>query len=1361
MNNISKLLLFLFVTTSVFADSYFVRLTKPGMVQRSHLLSGQYNQILGITKPNQVLTFRALSHHHYFQNWITIQADSTQLHSFITDMQQAGLADFAEPVGHFKINGMSADSLFERQWYLNKLDILSAWQRTKGKNSVIVGVIDTGVDYTHPDLQGSLWQNTAELDGLTGTDDDGNGYVDDTIGWDFTDAPKFADGGDYLDEDNDPMDEFGHGHGTQIAGLIAAQVNELGIAGIAPDVRVMVLRAGTASGYLEEDDVARAILYAVDNGARILNMSFGDLALSQLLRDVIHFAYERGMVMVASAGNSGSNEIHYPAGLQETISVGASTINDYLAGFSNYGSMVDLTAPGDSIISTALGGDYNVVNGTSFSAPMVAAVGGLILSQQSTFSPQRVRNILKTSTDDIMYKGWDLYSGAGRLNAEKALAVQDGGILEIINPAVNFSTAADSLWILGTILHPDILSAELAFGIGNAPDNWTSLVTFERRQVYKDTLGFINLKNLPDTLLQIRLSMSLINGNTDQLQRLMHIDRSEPIISDVQLLPMFDGVDRAGLISFTTDDLCRAKIFLRPCGTQDFSISVNFAYESKNQIIKLPVNEYSGCYEFYLQAVNNSGLSTEDNNSGQYFSFDLDFGADWTDFAVLPWDLPGGYLLDKSMDLNHNGQKEILISRYSDDFAYGPVEVYEFSQGQFLKSLETGFTAIPRDIGDADGDGKAEMLLGYGQHSFLFESVSPTSYPDQLIWMDTTNFWAAGFANLDGDVHNEIIGRQDSVYLVLENTADNAYKQIAALSNKSSGENSYGVPLIRQADFDADGTSELLFGDYDGDVLIFSGSQDNQFELFAQLSATQQDATGMLAVDSNHLFVASHTENEAYYEHEADGRYWSIDWFTYNKNTMSFELNETLHFAGYKNQKDFDSGIQAATIEGKQYLFAALFPNFYVFRIDEQGIRLTWFQNNARSNAILISDFDRDGRQEFYYNTGERIIGYTTGEIDQPAYPFSFHADALDSNRIQLRWNSVEGAQAYQIYRGTEVDALGPLTMVYDQTFIDTDLITEQYYYFAVAAIDSNFIIPQSPLSVIDSARTSTPPKLIRAIPINSRQLQLQFDEEVSFKDDKTVSVVLKRQQQKASSVVLMPGRQKILCSFSTAFTDGQTDTVKIQHIFDLFGVPVDQHHSQLSFLFTRESDQPYLKKLQVLNRTLVRLYFSQSMDAQALTDIENYILNPSGQVEKAVEIDSTFSSVELQLSANSLAGAFGHPAYLELQNITSKEGILLKETAKINLYVEEYNLDNLIIYPQPVKPNHELLIFAKLPQNVEVSVFNLNGSRIWQQNGQTYFGGLHWNLKDLRGERVSSGIYFYEVKYENRRKFGKIVVVR
>jgi subtilisin family serine protease len=189
------------------------------------------------------------------------------------------------------------DPLYEDQWYHLALGAARIWPEIPAGKEIIVGVIDTGIEYDHPDLVHNIWINRAEdlnqngiLDpaDINGLDDDGNGYIDDVVGWDFTDAPRFPDNGDYLGEDNDPSDEYFQGHGTQIAGIIAAEINNnIGIAGLVPGIRIMNLRAGTANGYLEEDDVARAILYAVDNGARIINMSFGDTELSGFLSDVL------------------------------------------------------------------------------------------------------------------------------------------------------------------------------------------------------------------------------------------------------------------------------------------------------------------------------------------------------------------------------------------------------------------------------------------------------------------------------------------------------------------------------------------------------------------------------------------------------------------------------------------------------------------------------------------------------------------------------------------------------------------------------------------------------------------------------------------------------------------------------------------------------------------------------------------------------------------------------------------------------------------------------------------------------------------------------------------------------------------
>jgi len=454
----ARILFFLVVlfTIPVRAGEYFVRLSSAGIQSREILLNPDKlpNIVPGIKKPVDNLEFKQIVRNtrfvSTFNSWLKVNINAEDEVSVLNEFTDNGLIEYYEPIGVFRINQSHLDSLIDEQWYLETINAMQTWEITRGNTDIIIGVIDTGIDYKHPDLAGSLWKNETELFGVDGLDDDNNGFVDDSIGWDFTDAPRFADGGDYKDPDNDPMDEYSSGHGTQIAGIISAAANNgMGIAGIGPELRVMNLRAGTASGYLEEDDVANALLYALDNSARVVNMSFGDVALSRFLKDVIYFVYQEGMIIVASSGNSGNDEVHYPSGLAETISVGASNRDDNLAGFSNYGPTIDCVAPGTDMISTAVGGKYNMVNGTSFSAPVVSAVAGLILSLNPDYGPERIRHILKTSSEDILDFGWDNYSGAGRVSALNAVQVPDGGILKLIQPEPNSSTADYEIAVIG------------------------------------------------------------------------------------------------------------------------------------------------------------------------------------------------------------------------------------------------------------------------------------------------------------------------------------------------------------------------------------------------------------------------------------------------------------------------------------------------------------------------------------------------------------------------------------------------------------------------------------------------------------------------------------------------------------------------------------------------------------------------------------------------------------------------------------------------------------------------------------------------------------------------------------------------
>ncbi len=335
--------------------------------------------------------------------------------------------EWVSPNHLFQTNGLDEsfrpnDSLYHEEWWLERISAPLAWDVTRGDSSIVIGIIDTGVDYLHPDLRPNLWVNWADADS-DGIDDDNNGFIDDVIGWDFVDAPTLPSGGDHLVRDNDPMDDLGHG--TYVAGLaVAATDNGQCIASVGFNCRVMSLRAGNREGYLEEDDVAAALLYGAQMGARVLNMSFGDIAASPLLRETVRLVYQQGVVLVGSAGNNYSERIHYPSGFPEVIAVGASDQYDRRAEFSNFGPSVDLLAPGYDMRSTILGGGcgaWDFPHGTSYAAPIVSAVAGLMLSVNPELHPEDVKQILRSTADDIRAAGWDPETVNGRVNARRAV----------------------------------------------------------------------------------------------------------------------------------------------------------------------------------------------------------------------------------------------------------------------------------------------------------------------------------------------------------------------------------------------------------------------------------------------------------------------------------------------------------------------------------------------------------------------------------------------------------------------------------------------------------------------------------------------------------------------------------------------------------------------------------------------------------------------------------------------------------------------------------------------------------------------------------------------------------------------------
>ena len=294
-------------------------------------------------------------------------------------------------------DGLAQDPSISEQWYLDKLGIRQAWDELKqnninsgGSRDVVVAVIDSGVDYNHPDLSGNMWVNTGEIPG-NGIDDDQNGYVDDVYGANVV-------GNQYYGQSGNPMDD--NGHGTHVAGIIAAQANNgIGGSGIANNVQIMAIKAAQSSGTLTAADIAQGINYAAEKGADVINMSFGGYGRSQVEEDALAQAFSTS-VLVASAGNDGLPNVPFPilgknvfpAAYPWVLGVMAEGLQpaangDNLASFSNWDYIAqdsheyEVMAPGVEIYSTLPDGKYAKWSGTSMAAPIVSGIAALLRSK--------------------------------------------------------------------------------------------------------------------------------------------------------------------------------------------------------------------------------------------------------------------------------------------------------------------------------------------------------------------------------------------------------------------------------------------------------------------------------------------------------------------------------------------------------------------------------------------------------------------------------------------------------------------------------------------------------------------------------------------------------------------------------------------------------------------------------------------------------------------------------------------------------------------------------------------------------------------------------------------------------------------
>ncbi len=670
--------------------------------------------------------------------------------------------EYAHPDCYVDLYDAPDDPLYPHQWYLhNTGQVYYHVERIDGDNNdtlalvsgtadadidagevydsppdathtVVVAIVDTGVDWDHPDLAGMMWNNPREIP-ANGLDDDHNGYIDDVVGWDFSST---VEGGD-----NDPTDM--HGHGTHCAGIVAAVIgNATGVTGVVPTARVMALKCHPA---LTISNLIKGVVYAADNGADVINMSWGTWFDWPGLEEVMDYARSRGVILVASAGNDGGEVYNYPASYSQTICVSATNSDDLVTTWSTVSSFVNVSAPGQSILSLRaeytdmydekgepdvhiVDSSYYLASGTSMSGPVVVAVAAYLRSLSPGLTHDAAKQIMETTADDIVdpygqgdnYPGWDKYSGYGRVNLAGALAAAPLVRAAIDSPHQG-EVVSGSVEVHGSADGTDFTGYILEYGSGYAPSTWTEIIS-SSLPVTAGVLGSWDasgLEGLYTVRLQVGANVSRINVFvTDSVL----VELTSPTPYDTA----FGLIQIAGSMACPDFSHALLEYGLGP-DPGDWTVIDTLSKMAYDETLlnwglgDLTPQEY---YTLRLSVYSTAGLLGSDSVLVFYTSVFAGESGWMVSLDTTPgWHVSFG-------DFDDDGQNEIVVGT--------AVGVQFFSTDGSLKT--TGMPAFPPDdyripmaVGNLDGDGVDDIVaLGLNGTGTIygFPSAAP---PFQLV----------------------------------------------------------------------------------------------------------------------------------------------------------------------------------------------------------------------------------------------------------------------------------------------------------------------------------------------------------------------------------------------------------------------------------------------------------------------------------------------------------------------------------------------------------------------------------------------------------------------------------------------------
>lgn len=1281
------------------------------------------------------------------------------------------------------------DPKYNEQWGLKAVQASDAWKIATGKG-VIIGVLDTGLDFLHEDLVNQLWINSGEdfnkngtfepwsstkLDektgqygDLNGIDDDGNGYVDDIIGYDFV-HQETANFGDYYVPDPIPADE--NGHGTQVAGIIAAECNNgIGITGLAYESKIAVLRCFDVTGNADVDDIANAVVYAAMNNIKVLNFSFGESVASTIMHDAIKFAYAMGVTMVSSSGNNGWDYQHYPSDYPEVISVGS--LNDDMRRDyrSNYGSHITLMAPGNSVLTTNIDNSYKSVSGTSIAAPHVSAAAALLLSQNGALKPSEVSGILQAGALDLEDPSWDIKTGAGALNAAAALKIHGATDIHISFPTNTLVFDKDktpAIAVIGSAVSPLFVSYKIFAGIGTVPKEWIYEGSEELYQKKNDTLGIIDISGFPDTTFTVRVMVNLDNNRTIEKRVNIEIaDNTSPMQMLIHQAQGYRDKERVVMISAISSFPGHFFIRYRPKGSSEAFREIHeFDYYDNYHFIAIGKEAEADTEMEALAYVVRS-----DGDSARYsFNFTREnIKLPEKNFVLKDYSFPLSYLNNNVRDLYGNNKDATAVIDLSTGL-WGQAYTYEFDEDRFVRKDSSNSIWIPADIGDSNGDGIEEIFAKNGGKSVLFQSAESGGNPFRKILYEDTlslNFWAAEMADLDGDGLDELIGNSDTSFHII--SYKNGYYSETAHTVRPPEYPFIGtLPGNAVADIDGDGKLELCHSNNYGQLFVYeyqSGIMTPKYVDSTEFSNSSQFiCTADLNADGlQEIVILNYGTKSLYNVHGAGETVWNLIVYSYNGDGTFSKFKE--HFLGVRSGVTrsgvaFRNGLAAGEIDGipGDEIVVSVFPNLYIFKKQKYGSNLIpiWYKFGAFSNSAIIHDFDKNGKSEVGF-------GIAAGDVKTVFYemaaegiscetPTDFEAWALDESSAHLQWKGSAEAEYYIVYKVEWKDgkAWGDSLTATANEFATIDgLENNKVYEFTVQAYSSQYENPYSENTFIASVYTHSKVSPVKAVAKTPNTVEVSFSGLLPSQsmDNGKFRVYNNENEIFVTSAAIASDSSVLLSLFSSL--DG--DYVLFADSFrDYFNTPTISTELEIIMETNPLPTELYLTRLEIVSNTELDLYFSEEIEMTSGSVISNYELKPFGSIKSILGDGNNLSKVKIIFNDDLNIAPIGKEYTITVSNIysLSGKGITTGSGNTLGFTLTATKLDDVYVYPNPVKLNQiQSVMFANLTTEAVVTIYTLDGIKLRELTETDSNGGIEWDCRNSSGDLLENGIYLYQV---------------